>query len=228
MRFQLVPVFRIGRQHARQKRTQRGRNPGLFHRPRRAHHHQQCGRGEYLSRIRLGHEAEDRPQQIAAADHHGQDHRHHAQHAEQVKVLGRRRSQQRHRGNQWNRCKVLEQQDREYLPPIGLACLLALGQYLQAERGRGQRQAAADDGRRLARQPEQEIGRCRDRQHAGQHLQQAGAETERRITHNRCGDSSRPITNSISTTPNCEIVLTPVVSSTNPSNCGPITTPASR
>lgn len=52
--------------------------------------------------------------------------------------------------------------------------------------------------------------------------------TARRITHNRCGDNSRPITNSISTMPNSEIVLTPAVSPTSPISCGPIATPASR
>ncbi len=93
----------------------------------------------------------------------------------------RRAGQQRHHRDQRNRRQILRQQDRERLPPVGGAGLLALGQDLQPERGRGQRQAATDHRRRLPGQAEQHVADAADHQRTGQHLQQTG--TEHRAPH---------------------------------------------
>ncbi|CFN93557.1 Uncharacterised protein [Bordetella pertussis] len=52
--------------------------------------------------------------------------------------------------------------------------------------------------------------------------------TSRRIAHSRLGASSRPITNSIITTPHSETRMMSGTSVTSPSPDGPITPPASR
>ena len=52
--------------------------------------------------------------------------------------------------------------------------------------------------------------------------------TVRRMTHRRCGDSSMPITNSISTTPSSEIWLICSVLPIRRMPDGPISAPAAR
>ena len=171
-----MPVLGVRQQHAGQKRAKRRRQAGHLHQQRNAHHHQQRSGGKHLHRISLRHETEHWPQQVATADYHRHDHPDRAQHAEQVDMLRRGGGHQRHHGDQRNRRQILEQQDREHLTPIGRPDFLAFGQDLQAEGGRGQRQAAADNRRRLAGEPEQEVGRRADHQQRGQYLQQPGAE----------------------------------------------------
>ena len=52
--------------------------------------------------------------------------------------------------------------------------------------------------------------------------------TAPRISHSRLGSSSRPMTNSISTTPNSETCSKACGSLTKPKPTGPITTPATK
>ncbi len=84
--------------------------------------------------------------------------------------------QERHHGNQWNRGNVLKQQNRERHPPMRAVQLLALCQALQAESGGRQRQAQAENDRRIQRLAEGKQRDCADHQTGQHHLRHAHAE----------------------------------------------------
>ena len=179
VRFQFVPVFRVGQQHAGQECAQCHGNARLLHQPARAQHHQQRGRDGYLQGAGPGNHAEEGPQQIASAHHHQGDHQQHApergQHLQATAGSDCLVEQGDH-GNQRDCGNVLEQQDGKGKSPRRRLQLLALGQDLQAEGSRRQGQRQAEHHRAAKFQGKAEPGNGGNHQARGGHLYQAHAE----------------------------------------------------
>ncbi len=207
LRFDLVAVFRIGEQHAGEERAERHRDADEIHEPRRADHDQQRGRREHFGRAGARSRAEHRTQQIAAADDDDRDRDDHAQRRERTRAGVRRRMRHRERRDQRedrDRGDVLEQQDREAEPAVRgwpAPC---------ARRGSADRSpstTAQGRGRRSRRPSSRGRARTRCRRSRAPVTTSCRLpmpNTVRRMTHRRCGESSRPITNSISTTPSSD------------------------
>ena len=182
LRFQFVPVFGFGQQHAGQERAKAGAQSRQLQQPGAAQHHQQRGGGEHFRHAGARDDAEQVAQQVAPAQHQRGDRQQRTGHVGHAQVGSAGLAEQRDRRQQRDRREVLEQQDRERQPPVFAAELLALGQQLQADRGRRQRQPGTDHQRGLPAHPAAQRQR---RQHpaAQQHLQPAYAED--RPAHHR-------------------------------------------
>ena len=178
LRFDLVAVFGVGEQHAGDERAERHRDADQIHDPCRADDDEQCGRREYFRRGGARGRAEHRPQKVTAAD---DDHRNRDDHAQRRQRAGAgvgRRMRDRERRNQRedrDSGNILEQQDRKAEPAVRGADFLALGEDLQIDRRRGERQAEPDDERSLPVETERE-GDAADRGSRQDKLQAADAE----------------------------------------------------
>ena len=132
--------------------------------------------------------------------------------------------ERQHREHRQHR-KILEQQNAESRAPVLGLQLLALGEHLQHERRRGERQAEADDRRRdgrLAPGP----GRHPSSSEHESTCAAPSPNTVRRITHSRVGCSSSPMMKSSSTMPNSDTCMMRWTSPMRLSPQGPITSPA--
>ncbi|MNF72346.1 hypothetical protein D3C84_543220 [compost metagenome] len=178
LRFQFVAVFGIRQQQTGEERAQCHRYADQIHQPRRADHHQQRGGGGNLRQTGAGDHTEHRSQQIPSADHHHGDAAQNAQAV--VQILGRgggviAARQQRHHGDQRDRCDVLEQQNRECQTPMGAGQFLAFGQALQAEGRGGQCQAQPQHNRAVQRLAKHEQRHHANHRSGQQHLRQTDA-----------------------------------------------------
>ena len=139
--FQFVAVFRIGQQHAGEKRAQRHRQAGLLHEQGGAHHHQQGGGDEHFVAVGGGRQAQIGTQQQAPDEDDRQHHGRCARRAGPVPALvvgaGAEQGQD---GQQRNRGQVLEQQDGKRGTAVVGGELLSLRQHLQRQRGGRERQ----------------------------------------------------------------------------------------
>ncbi|MNI33223.1 hypothetical protein D3C73_871590 [compost metagenome] len=180
LRFQLVPEFRIGQQHAGQERPQAGAQAGFLHEPGGAQHHQQRGGGEHFRAAGARDDAEQ------AAQHRPPAQDHHCQRAQRDgRIFPAQRlvldpAQQRNRGQQRNGDQVLEQQDGKPQPAVVAVDRLVLGQQLQADRGRRQRQRHAHHQRTL---PLEVIEQQQAAQHQPGQRHLRRARTEHRAPH---------------------------------------------
>lgn len=153
--------------------------PASSHQPGRTHYHEQRRGGEDLGALRARHETKHVTQQQATTDDHGEDRADHADDAHEVRrvrIARQRAPEQGHGGDQGDRGQILEEQDGKGLSTINGAGFLALGEDLQTEGGRGQREAATDDDGCFPGQAEQEVPHDAEGETAGEDLQAAAAE----------------------------------------------------
>ena len=140
--FELVTILAVGEQQPGDECAERHRHSDGVDEQRSAEDDQQGGGRECFADLRLGHDAQDRAQHVAAAeDQHGE-------HGESLRrrsaasacrvcvVVAEQRQDRQHRHHR----DVLEQQDREAGAAVMRVELLSLRQQLQYERRRRQRQ----------------------------------------------------------------------------------------
>ena len=181
--FDFVAVFGIGEEDASEEGAQRHRDATHLHKPGGAEHDQQGACGEHFGDLRARGDAKQRAHQQATADYDHGDGQHHAKEAEKIGCragAGRGNGRQRHEGEDRDRGDILEQQDGEGEAAMRALQFLALGEDLQADRGRRQRQREANDEGDFPAKPECHADGT-DGQRAGQHLD--AAEAEHLTTH---------------------------------------------
>ena len=142
-------------------------------------HHQQRGGGEHFDRIGFATNAEHRAQQVAPADHQRDDRADRAQRRRARSLTMLRSTTLASSGTiaisgiaarSWN--SRMANAGR----PYGVPSSLRSASICRPNRGRGQRQAAADDRAPPCQSRPSRIARQRQRHAARQHLQHAGAE----------------------------------------------------
>jgi hypothetical protein len=225
-----VAILAAREQHAGQERAERHRDAGELHHLGDADDEQQRERREDLAEVRARDRAERRARRVPADHDHDDDRRrdrrgaHPRRRAVAARLLG---TEQRDDADQRNGRDVLEEEDAERD---------ATERRVQEPRARSssaprspstRARARTRDDRRAPRQADRPRG-DREGQAADAHLQVPPPKTLPRIAHRRAGSSSRPIANSISTTPNSAKWRIASTSWTSASPNGPITHPANR
>jgi hypothetical protein len=173
----LMAKLGLGQQHPGEKAADRRRQAEPPRRPAHAEQDQQRDRREQLRALADGDGAEQRAQHQPPDRDHGGDRDGGLEHGpgnrKRQRGLGRRerrrQHQERHHG------EVLEQQDGDGDAPDAARHLAALGQELEYDRRRRQRQRGADHDRGLDGKP----GECRDHaEHDARDHHLQGAEPE--------------------------------------------------
>ncbi len=175
VRFDFVAILGVGEQDAAEECTERHRQAGEPGDPCGAQRDRQGRCTEGFDAARRRGDAEQGSHQVAPGDHHRSDAAECLGQADQREaVAGDRRAEQRNQGQCRDRGQVLEQQDAECVASARARQRLAFGHQLHADRGRAERQCAADHHRYLPVVAERQ--REQREQHRGRdELQQAKA-----------------------------------------------------
>ena len=177
---ELVPIFAVGEQHAGDERAERHGQADHIEQQRGADDDEQ-GRGrEGFLRSRVGHEPQGGAQQIAPEQDRAHDRGDRtADRLPRQLALSACREQRQNEQRGHDR-EVLEQQHGERAAAVACVEFAALGQHLQDQRGRRQRQREADDERGRPRLTEQPC-RAGDRKRGQQYL--CGSHAEHGMSH---------------------------------------------
>ena len=166
-----MAILGVGDHQAGDERAELERQPGLLGGEAGREDHEQRGRREHLVGADPGDELEQRADQEAGGDPDHQDHgdrlgeRDHEAERERAAGLTERLDQHEQRPDR----DVLDQEDRDRDAPELGERAPELAEHLEHDRGRRQRERAADDDRALGRQPG-ERRRARDHRRGHQEL----------------------------------------------------------